>query len=192
MRHILERQNVSYCVLYGLNMRHFIYTAAALLAVITFSSFVAWDANAQKRTQLPALKNDHLTAPGNSRYAFHSDTNRFSRHHESSFRSRYRRRHKSRGFLGIGIGVGIGSGFGHGSGFGVGAGVGISKGSGKKSRFRGHRQRGHQQESRRAGKKYRNRTQFCRRAWEVVEGREVVVRRCVWVHNRVLRRHNKH
>ena len=61
----------------------------------------------------------------------------------------------------------------------IGAGFGFqSRGFHQTRRVRQHR---------RVDARYRNRTQFCRRAWEIVSGREVLVRRCVWVHNSKLR-----
>ncbi len=160
-------------------MRYLLLSAMALLAVLAFSNFSTTSAEAGKRHHKPALKNHHIKAPGRARhrvrhrkYARHR---RYKRHSRSSFkqsyRSRYRVIHTTRRAHHV---------------------KRYKRHHRVNSVHRGYRHHRQADHRRYASGKYRNRTQFCRRNWEVHHGREVVVRRCVWVHNSKLHRYQGH
>lgn len=161
-------------------MRHYLLSAMTFFAVLAFSNIGITNAEARKRHLKPALENQHLEAPGRARY--HGRDRRPPRygrdeyHSRSSFWSRrsYRKNHRSR--------------------YGV-----FQPRAYRTERYdRGdrveRRQLGYNQDGQthHSGKKYRNRTQFCRRNWEHHNGQDVVVRRCVWIHNSKLSRHRGH
>lgn len=159
-------------------------SAMAFLAVLAFSNFGTTSAEAGKRHHKPILKTHHVKAPGhrhhrarhNVRHRKFTRHRRYKRHVRSSFkrsqRSRYRVIHTSRRAHHV---------------------KRYKRNHRSGATHHRHRDHGHAvHHHHRAGGKYRNRTQFCRRNWERHHGHKVVVRRCVWVHNSKLRRYSGH